>query len=159
MGLLSISAMIGLKALSGQIAFPFVLNLSLSMPSGVYRISPVSELQRGMLVLFRLPRGVREPLAERAWLKDMPLLKPVAALPGDAVCVNRRVTVNGQEFGEVSVSDSSGKPLSSVKGCYTVSRDMFLPLSTHSKRSFDGRYFGEIRQYLILGQARPVVTW
>lgn len=159
-GLLSLSTMLGLKALSGQIAFSLVLNLSTSMPAGVYRIIPARQLQRGMLVLFSLPDKAKRPLVNREWLNmDMPLLKPVAAIPGDAVCVNKMVVVNGRELGGVFTSDSRGRPLTAGKGCYVVSENAFLPLSLHSAHSYDGRYFGEVSQESILGEAVPVVTW
>lgn len=152
--------MLGLKVLLERMALPFVINLTTSMPAGIYRIRPVRVLERGMLVLFSLPGEIEAALNEREWFKkNLPLIKPVGALPGDEVCVSRQLRVNGQGSGAVSTTDFQGKPLGSKKGCYLVSSRAFLPISRHSEHSFDGRYFGEIHQDAILGEAIPVVTW
>ena len=59
------------------------LNGSPSVPRGVYRLAAVSPpLARGTLVVLPVPAGVRP--WQPAWV---PLLKPVAAVAGDLVCV------------------------------------------------------------------------
>lgn len=156
----SLFSLVGLKTLGALIPNPFVMNLSASMPKGVYRIMPVRGIGRGMLVLFVLPEDIKLPLRGRDWFReDLPLIKPVAALPGDIVCTRGTVKVNGKRQGKVYKSDYLGRRLTSRRGCITVSAKSFVPLSTHSKRSFDGRYFGEVPQDSILGEAVPVFTW
>ena len=59
------------------------LNCSPSMPYGLYRLTAVREpLARGTLVVLPVPAEVR-PWHTR-W---QPLLKPVAAIGGDVVCL------------------------------------------------------------------------
>jgi type IV secretory pathway protease TraF len=58
------------------------LNLSPSLPYGVYRLMPVSvPLSRGTLVVLPVPESVQ---AWHPWW--IPLLKPVAGVAGDVVC-------------------------------------------------------------------------
>jgi len=149
-----------LTAIFRLFPLPFVLTLSASMPRGLYRIVSAPCLRYGMLVLFVLPPETAAELQDREWLKkETPLIKPVAALPGDVVCIGNAVSINGLEQGKVYISDFQGKPLRSPNGCFTVPGQAFLPLSTHSERSFDGRYFGQIPQNAIIGEAIPVFTW
>src|SRR5216684_4379252 len=67
---------------------PLLLNVSASVPRGLYVLIPLTTVTRGMLVVFPPPPAVAALLVRRGYLAPhTPLLKPVAALPGETVCV------------------------------------------------------------------------
>ncbi len=157
----SILILVGLKVFFCLFPLPIVLSLSASMPRGFYLIVPVKALRRESAVAFPIPQTIYQALQGREWLKkDAPLLKPIGALPGDSVCVHdHEITINGMSRGAVFKSDYQGLPLPRLRGCFVVSPNAFFPLSTHTARSFDGRYFGEMSQSELIGEAVPILTW
>ena len=138
-----------------------VLNLTASAPRGLYRITPLTGLTPGKLVLFSLSTDTLTTFRDRSWFHpELPLLKPVGALPGDRVCMSdTSVTINGKRRGDIARVDSNSVPLPHARGCFFVDDGYFLPLSTYSDHSFDGRYFGEVSQSLIIGEATQIFTW
>jgi conjugative transfer signal peptidase TraF len=137
-----------------------VLNLTGSIPRGLYAVQPPKALRRGMLVMFPLPARVKEELGSRPWLLcSRPLIKPVAALPGDLYCI-RTGKIFLQRLRPLPVfrSDLQGLPLPRRRGCKRVKPGNFLPLSGYSARSFDGRYFGQVPASVIVGEAKAVIT-
>ena len=75
-----------------------IYNASDSVPTGWYRIAPVSSLVTGDLVLVRLPPDAMVLAARRGYLPStVPLLKTVAAIAPQQVCVRSNyVLVDGQ---------------------------------------------------------------
>jgi len=120
----------------------------------VYRLAAVSTLlARGTLVVLPVPAGVRP--WQPAWV---PLLKPVAAVAGDMVCVwDEGLWVEGQWYGSV-LHEAWGTPLPRVRGCMRVQAgDVFL--ASQAPRSLDGRYFGMTPVSTIAARAIPLLTW
>jgi conjugative transfer signal peptidase TraF len=138
-----------------------VVNTSPSMPSGVYWISRDAPLERGSVVLFAPPDGVRELIYGRGWLPEgMPLLKTIGGLAGDTYCVrNGRFVIAGADIGPVFPYDSQGFPVPQIVGCRRVGADEFLPVASTLDRSFDGRYFGAVSQRFVLGIGHALVTF
>ena len=99
--------------------------------------------------------------AYRRWLQQgYPLIKAIGALPGERYCVtNRALYIDGHRRGPVFTVDDQGLPLPKLRGCFTVPRGEFLPLGTHSPKSFDGRYFGTVPLTLIRYRAVPLWTF
>jgi len=137
------------------------LNLSPSVPLGLYRIVPPATLAVGDLVVFDPPQGVHRYIYGRRWLpQGWPLIKYVGALPGDTFSVeNVSLYINNKYMGPVYDRDNEGNRLPRITGTHTVEPETFLPLSTHISRSFDGRYFGTIELASIKGKALPVWTY
>ncbi|MGE3537840.1 MAG: S26 family signal peptidase [Candidatus Tectimicrobiota bacterium] len=140
-----------------------LLNLTPSMACGVYRVGPVtslSTLTHGRLVAFPPPDAVAVRAVRRGYLAPQtPLLKPVAALPGETVCVHDDgVVIQGQWVAPVAAVDTRGRPLPRWRGCLTLRPNEVFPLSL-APRSFDGRYFGPVALGSLLGQAQPLWTW
>lgn len=162
--LATLGASAGLRRPSGTPP-PFIANFTESMPPGVYLRRPVAALTRDRIVVFPLPERVWEDYGELmrswGWSPDQgPLLKRVGALPGDHVCVaGGRLSVNGTELAAQLSHDTQGHPIPGLQGCVTLQPGEFLPLSTHSPRSFDGRYFGVLPIPSIEATARPLWTW
>jgi len=139
----------------------FVVNTSPSMPSGVYWITRDAPMERGSVVLFAPPDGVRALIYGRGWLPaGMPLLKSVGGLAGDTYCVcDDRFVVDGDDVGPVFPRDSQGLPVPQLVGCRRVGADEFLPVASALDRSFDGRYFGAVSVRNVLGVGRALVTF
>ena len=138
-----------------------VINLTDSVPHGIYAVVPLTEVKEGTLIGFSLPGSVRHELGPRPWLKDSALLiKPVAALSGEKVCVtDAEVVVAGRVKGPVFARDYLGLPLPKLRGCFTVDDGSIFPFSRFSDRSFDGRYLGPLHRVEITGEAIPLLLW
>jgi conjugative transfer signal peptidase TraF len=150
--------LIGLAALARPAPW-LVWNASASVPIGLYRVLPGKPI-RGDLVLVRTPSSVRQLAAERGYLpQNVPLVKRVAALDGDIVCATDDViSVNGRVVAERLARDRLDRPLSAWTGCQILEpNDVFLLMEDVSD-SFDGRYFGPVRQAAIIGRLAPLWT-
>ncbi|MBN8888445.1 MAG: S26 family signal peptidase [Rudaea sp.] len=139
-----------------------VVNTSPSMPSGIYWIARGgASMQRGDVVQFAPPDGVRELIYGRGWLPEgMPLLKTVGGLAGDVYCVrDGRFVVADADLGPVFTHDSQDLPVPQILGCRCVGEDEFLPVASTLDRSFDGRYFGAVPVRNVLGVGHALVTF
>jgi type IV secretory pathway protease TraF len=129
----------------------YYLNLTRSEPLGIYQLAPcnVRQLRVGDLVIMDVPRQTRQYVYGRRWLRrGWPLLKNVGAVAGDEYQVTATaIAVNDAYIGPVFMAD------------FQVKAGQFLPLSTHIRQSFDGRYFGAVPCSLIRGKALPVLTF
>lgn len=140
-----------------------LLNVTASVPPGLYvrsPLTPLSTLTHGMLVTFPPPASVASFAVRRGYLApQIPLLKPLAALPGETVCVHDHgVVLQGDFVAPVALADRLGRPLPRWRGCLTLGPGEVFPLSL-APRSFDGRYFGPVAVESLLGRAIPVLTW
>jgi conjugative transfer signal peptidase TraF len=137
-----------------------VVNTTGSEPRGVYWLSAPTEktLQRTTLVAMTVPESFRALIQERHWTRPgIPLLKNVAAVAGDTVCVSDgTLSINGRPVVPVMARDSRGRPLPQLRGCRQLAAGYFLPLSTYVPNSFDGRYMGQQPVTLIQGVAHPL---
>lgn len=136
----------------------FFFNRTPSVPRGIYQLKRLSSWQKGMMVLFRLPARLDAFAKETKWLRPGGLLiKQVGALPGDWVCVDEGLFVNGEYLGEVRERTQEGNLLPRVEGCFFVPAGSFLPVG--EGLSFDGRYFGLVGMGDVLGEGVLVVGW
>jgi conjugative transfer signal peptidase TraF len=145
-------------------------NWTESAPRGLYRESNAS-LTRGQYVLVSpWPRSlVRLVVVQHhGQLPSVvdprnlpPLLKHIAALPGDHVSVSGEgVTINGRLWprSESLAFDHAGRPLTHWPfGEYTVAPGDVWLLSD-SAQGLDSRYFGPVSLSLINATAEPVLT-
>jgi conjugative transfer signal peptidase TraF len=144
------------------------LNLTPSEPLGLWRIE---ELQRpvsiGDLVFLCPPTtAVFEDARRRGYLRRglcaggfAPLIKTVAALPGQRVDITDHVLVDGRSVPASSVSgtDGEGRVLLPDSGGVVPPHHLFLHSPFAS--SYDSRYFGSVPDSGLLGLARPVFTF
>jgi conjugative transfer signal peptidase TraF len=153
---------LGIAALMVTIASPpvprLVWNVSSSAPVGLYSVMPGATVMPGTMVLGWPPQAVRQLAARRGYLPaNVPLLKRVAAGPGDTICaVGRGIMVNGVRVATRHDNDKHGRPLPRWTGCRTLRLDEFLLLMTGHPDSFDGRYFGVSKARDVIGTARLV---
>ena len=140
----------------------FVLNLSSSLPIGVYKIRPFNgSLQRGDTVWITPPQLIGNFIYENGWLpRGWPLLKIAAAIPGDHYEItDTNIAVNNERIGPVFLQDSKGNFLPKIRGRFIVGKNQFLPIATNIEKSFDGRYFGAMPQSNIIAFADPLIVF
>ena len=142
------------------------INYSPSMPIGVWRLHPVAEpFQREQIVSICPPDGaVVRDARRRGYIGKgdcpggyEPLLKPVAAIPGDVVTVDADgIAVNGRSLTNSAALTVDGRERaiqSLARGTYTVSPGELWLISTFHPASFDSRYFGPVSGALARGIA------
>lgn len=135
-----------------------VYNPSPSVPIGFYRIDAPVDLKRGDLVLAQLPGAMRRLANQRRYVPaTVPVLKAVAAVPGDEVCANAdRIEINGGLIGIRKRFDHAGRLMPRWEGCRRLAPDELFLFNASSAHSFDGRYFGVLKRSAIIGKARPL---
>jgi conjugative transfer signal peptidase TraF len=146
----------------------FRVNTTPSYALGLWRIErPVAPIKVGDLVFICMPAGPGLTLGlERGYLRSGlcpggagPLIKTVAALPGEHVEVRRAVTVGGRALAHsgVRLIDAEGRALDAYSGGVVPPGHLYL----HSDYagSYDSRYFGPLPDAGLLGLARPVATF
>ena len=132
----------------------FRVNVEPSVPRGVYRLHAIrAPLTRGMLVMLPVPASVQRWKAR--W---MSLLKPIAAVAGDVVCVeDDGLRIGAESYGRV-YTEAGGYPLPHITGCLTVGAgEVFV--ASKGYRSLDSRYFGSVRVQDLTAWATPVLVW
>jgi type IV secretory pathway protease TraF len=135
----------------------FRLNISASVPYGLYRLEAVSASPPvGTLALLPAPQVVWP-----WWSRWLPMLKPVAAVGGAMVCASEHVLfVDGLAYGPI-YQEAHGQALPQfldASTCRAVPEgEVFLASAV--ERSLDSRYFGPVRLAELTALAVPVVTW
>ncbi|MFG1293645.1 S26 family signal peptidase [Xanthobacter oligotrophicus] len=137
-----------------------VWNASASAPVGLYTISPADRLEVTDLVAVAAPDRLARFLAARGYLAEgVPLMKRVAALPGQRVCRLRgEITVDGIAMGRALDRDRLGRDLQTWSGCHIVERGELFLMNWQSADSLDGRYFGPLPARAVIGKAMPLYT-
>lgn len=134
-----------------------VWNVSASIPVGLYAAHP-SAPKRGDLVAAHAPQRIARLMAERRYLPlRVPMLKHVAAVPGQRICrTGTAVLVDGLVVAHARLKDRSGRSLPRWSGCRTLrSGELFL-LNPASADSFDGRYFGPVSARSVVAVLEPL---
>lgn len=137
-----------------------VWNASASAPIGLYRIEPIADPPHGALVAVTPPAPLARWLAQRGYLGErVPLLKHIAARPGQRVCrIDSVVRVDGRPVVIARNGDSLGRSLPVWQGCRTLRSGELLMLNPDRADSMDGRYFGPLPASTVLGRAIPILT-
>jgi conjugative transfer signal peptidase TraF len=157
-----VSGLVGAVALS--MALPptprLVWNASASAPIGLYIVSPGPDARRGDMVIAPVPVAVRLLAASRRYIPaNVPLVKHVAAVPGDRVCaIGIIITIDGRIAASRRANDGSGRPMPWWTGCRLLRQGDILLLAPGEPASFDGRYFGVSGSADIIGTARAIWT-
>lgn len=131
-------------------------NASPSSPVGLYAVISSGPVESGDTVIAWAPAPARRLAAARHYLPaNVPLVKRVAAAPGDRVCAKRRtIFVNGRPAALRRARDPSGRQMPWWSGCRLLRPGELFLLSPHTPDAFDGRYFGLTRSSEIVGKAR-----
>ena len=158
-----VAGLIFLGASSPTHPVRIIFNRTNSVPRGLYIVQPLApdaSLEIGDMVAFSPEPQDRKWLESRAYIgKNWPLLKYVAALPGDTVCRHgATLRINQLPVAHALEQDGEGRALPVWQGCLKLTEgDVFL-LTPHP-RSLDGRYLGIQKSDRILGKAGRVLAW
>lgn len=150
----------GSAALGLTIVFPpaprLVWNTSASAPVGLYAVMPKERIVPGGVVIARLPMHWRRLAARRRYIPaKVPLVKRVAAGPGDEVCaLGTSIFINGAPAAKRLTTDTKGRAMPRWQGCRTLRAGQWFLLMRESPASFDGRYFGVTSGSDVIGRAR-----
>lgn len=149
-------------AIASCVSLPVKLlwNASASVPIGLYDLAPAYHLEVGDLVAVMPDKPLADFMVERGYIgRDVPLLKHIAALPGQEVCRSgNAVAVDAVPFGDALNRDRRGRPLPVWQGCRRIADgDIFL-MNPSVPDSLDGRYFGPLPARDLIGKATPLYT-
>lgn len=165
---IALYALITLAGLSSVVVLArqnFVINVTDSLPPGLYSLNGNKTLLRDNLVVFcpaideqtvqylRLSDPATRFL-RRCDQKIVSFTKPISAVEGDVVKVTAKsIFINGQHYVDLIASK---KIPHVVPGTYTVKPGTVWVISKYNPLSFDSRYFGAISVNQILGNAKPL---
>lgn len=137
-----------------------VWNVSASAPIGLYAIEPASTIEVTELLAVMPPAALASFMVERGYIgQGIPLMKRVAALPGQEVCrTDSAITVDGVLYGDALERDRIGRPLPVWRGCRRISVGELFFMNFTVQDSFDGRYFGPLPADAVIGRAMPLYT-
>lgn len=137
-----------------------IWNASASTPIGLYSLDRSPRLEVTDLVAVDAPEPLASFLAERDYVpRGVPLMKRVAALPGQRVCrTGARITIDGIAIGEALERDRLGRELPVWQGCRRIAADEIFLMNWSVEDSLDDRYFGPISIRSIIGRATPLWT-
>ena len=133
-----------------------VWNASASAPIGLYAVTPGAPIGVGDMVVAWPPSAVRRLASVRAYLPaTVPLVKRVAAGPGDRTCAAGAViTIDGEAVVRRARADRLGRFMPFWSGCRSLHAGQYLLLMRGVPASFDGRYFGITSGSDVIGRAR-----
>lgn len=140
-------------------AFPpaprLVWNASASAPIGLYGVDPGARFDTGDMVIAWTPAPFRALAAGRRYIpSNVPLVKRVAAGPGDEICaLGAQVFINGRPNATRRNVDGHGRSMPVWSGCHRLREHQSLLLND-DPTSFDGRYFGPTNSTEVIGKAR-----
>jgi len=137
-----------------------IWNASASAPIGLYAIEPERSPELTDLVAVRAPEPLDNFLVERGYIgRGVPLMKRVAALPGQRVCRHGvAITVDAVPMGDALARDRLGRLLPVWQGCRTIADGELFLMNWQVRDSLDGRYFGPLPASAVIGRATPLYT-
>src|SRR6185369_8122827 len=114
-----------------------IWNASASVPIGLYAVKPTGVHHVGDLVVVRPPEALAAFLDTRGYLaRSVPLLKHIAALPGQVVCrSDRTISVDGTTMGQAFDRDRFGRILPVWEGCRPVAAQEVFLMNWQSENS------------------------
>lgn len=158
MALLAFSALVAVPLAASACWRPPVLllwNASASVPPGLYAVRHDRPVRSGDLVAAAIPGTVRQLAASRRYLPaGVPVVKRVAAGPGDRVCARGpEIRINGRPAALRRRRDPAGRTMPWWTGCRGLGPGQIFLLADNAL-SFDGRYFGTSSKKDVAGRAQ-----
>lgn len=128
----------------------FTINLTESMPKGIYIMYPAINLKKGDIVLIPIVPEAKKYVPN----KTKYMIKILAGTSEDKILIkNDELFINNQSWGKIYEIDGDGEKL--PKANLKIKKDEVL-LLVKTDRSFDGRYFGAIKKKNIKRKARLI---
>jgi len=149
-------------------SFGYHVNITNSLPRGIYKIAH-GPVVRGALVVECLLPQLSKLGKDREWIGrgscpsgTMPILKRVVGVPGDTVTATRDyIQINSFILLNTAslFLDSQGREIPRVGDhTYTLQPGQVLLLADNPQ-SWDSRYMGSVDMTTILATAEPVWLW
>lgn len=137
-----------------------LFNTTASAPVGFYLLARGRPVV-GEWVAILPPPDLAHWMALRGYLPaNVPLLKQVAAVPGQQVCGRAGIlSIDGVPVARMRLKDRRGRTLKPFMGCRDLADGEVLLVNRHAPDSLDSRYFGPLPSRSIVGRARPLWTW
>ena len=126
---------------------------------GFYSLHPGAPVV-GEWVAITPPPALARWMAIRHYLPlNVPLLKQVAALPGQVVCGQGGVLlIDGKAVARARRKDRRGRALTPFRECRRLLAGEIMLVNAQPD-SLDSRYFGPLPADGVVGRARPLWTW
>ncbi len=137
------------------------INLTASVPPGVYLRIPQKDISYGSYAVFRLPNTLASQLRVAPWYpKGEFFIKEVIGIEGDTIePAHNGYRVNGIELFPRFNQDRYGNTLpQALERVYTVPPESLILGSEHPY-SFDSRYFGVVYLSELDGVYRLLWSW
>lgn len=138
--------------------YQIYINLTQSLPRGVYRLMPEEGIMCGDIVLVV---GLEEIGIDRALCPYNGLLKQIAAFEGDMIDSDgRQIFINGRTlpYSEIFTKDKFGKNLPRQQYPYIIPNGAAY-LTSQNKYGYDSRYYGPVDKRRIAGKARLLLKF
>jgi len=146
--ILSVAAVVAVTAIAtcAALASRITINITPSLPRGLYLLRPAVPPGRGSVVALPVPPGVRELISSR---RDLPqrfqLLKRVVAIEGDRVCTaEHQYVINGKLLSPIATHDQVGRPLPGPYPYCGLVAPGTVFVAGDGPSSLDSRYFGPV---------------
>lgn len=135
----------------------FRINVSESIPTGIYRVYPIDTIKKGDCIVFETDKNTREFMLKRGYIQksSKAFIKKVAGMEGDIIEIDEYLKINGKTIKKIHTKDSMGNPLPLKTGKYTLKKDEFFMFGDH-ERSFDSSYMGIIKREQMLKKAKLI---
>lgn len=147
-----------LKGISKHIT----INISKSLPRGVYRLYTPLKIDGGDIIVFPIPENVRETFEKRKYTSKFvtSIMKKAAAFENDNIEIREEILyINNISWGKIYKYDSKFRSLPELSiEEVKPQKGEILPLS-NIDHSFDGRYFGPIKEEKIMYKAKLLFTF
>ena len=136
-----------------------VLNISSSIPTGIYKVDKSTDFKRGDIVTFSTKR-YKDILDYPGSIKNITFSKYIAGISGNYIRIeNNKIYVNNKEKGNIFKVDGLNNRLPQLKEKeYIVKEDEVFVLGTNDK-SFDSRYYGCIKKSDVIYKLVPLIIW
>ena len=138
----------------------FFVNVTASLPVGLYLRTPDRNFQRGDYIIYEPAPPVKNILEENGWETDAKFfMKTVGGIGGDSYSITEtgEFFIGNKRIGKTFSKDGRGKKLPQLRGRFEISKGYVLPIGTNEK-SFDGRYTGVIAEEDIKCKVIPIWT-
>ena len=134
----------------------YVINVTPSLPLGIYRLEKAKDLKQGDIILFDIDEEAKQMMYERGYIpaKNTKLLKTIGALENNKInVVDSILYVDRESYGRILEKDLENRKLPSIE--IKMDKGNFLAL-TKKKLSYDSRYFGQVNLDKIEKKAKLV---
>lgn len=130
------------------------LNMSTSLPRGLYISAKGEKIKRDSLIGFPMPEVMRpyvrsfgQAVETYHYDGNYVLIKKVVAMPGDTICRDEtgRFTAAGLSIGTAMMIGENNARLPAWEGCRVLHETEVAVGSSRVNDSMDSRYFGPVR--------------